>query len=105
MGRVVDKRCLKRIQLSRSIRIGCCTVPGGAIHAHTARAAVGEVPLRNCTLRRMESEVGRGAEVPKLYVVVETEHGASDGILLSRVGRGHYLMVARSRQKVRHFTP
>ena len=26
---------------------------------------MGEVPLRNCTLRRMESEVVRGAEVPK----------------------------------------
>ena len=40
-------------------------MPGGAIHAHTAKAAVEEVPLRNCTLSRMEPEVMRGAKVPK----------------------------------------
>ena len=95
-GSVVYERCSQRIQLSRPRRIGCCIVPGGIIHAHTTRVAVGGVPLRNCTLRRMESEVVRGAEVPKPYVVVETEHGASEGFLLSRVGRGHDLMVACS---------
>lgn len=35
------------------------------MHPHTTRMAVGEVPLRNCTLRRMEPEVVRGAEVAK----------------------------------------
>ena len=57
---------------------------------------MGEVPLRNCTQRQMESEVVRGAEVPKPYVVAEPKHGASEGFLLSRVGRGHDLIVARS---------
>ena len=32
---------------------------------HTTRAAVGEKRSQNCTLRRMEAELVRGAEVPK----------------------------------------
>lgn len=43
-------------------------VPAGTMHAHTASAAVGVVVVEsecvNCMLRRMESEVVRGAEVP-----------------------------------------
>ena len=44
----------------------------------------------------MDSEVVRGAEVPKPYVVAEIKHGASEGFLLSRVGRGHDSIVSRS---------
>lgn len=34
--------------------------------------------------------------MPDLFVVGDPKHGASDGFLLSRVGRGQDLMVARS---------
>ena len=60
-GSVVYERSPKRSQLSRPRRIGCCIAPGGTIHAHAARAAVGESPRRNCTLSRIEEEGSEGS--------------------------------------------
>ena len=65
-GRVVYVRCSKRISLSRPRRTGCCIVPRGTMHAHTASGAEGVLPCRNWMLIPTDVEVRRGADFPNL---------------------------------------
>ena len=47
-----------------SSRTGCCIVPSGTMHAHTATAVGAVLPCRKWVLSRTDVEVRRGADFP-----------------------------------------